>query len=223
MPLEFLKLETWKIYVLIFIVGVLIMTTMELLRHIWIVDHGDAAIIEELDRLEADGKTPTVVATLMSYFNSANPEDSLEIVTWLESRLSDGNGPYFYFSSLYRSKTESAELYHQALPYFVTGLLVYRADAARCAYTRSIENLLIVEDGFFRPLVVVAKQHQQRAALERFALDWEDKLTDRSPAKWICDPVPDATIDASQFMSFTDWLPLRRLVRAQFTSILDQI
>ena len=218
-----LKLETWKIYVLIFIVGVLMMITIELWRHIVIVDHGDAAIIEELDRLEADGETPTVNATLMSYFTSANPEDSLAIVTWLESRLSDGNGPYFYFSSLYRSKTESAELFHQALPYFVTGLLVYRADAARCAYPRSIENLLIVEDGFFRPLIVGVKQHEQRAALERIALDWEDKLTNRSPAKWICDRVPDATTDASQFISFTEWLPLRRRVRTEFTHMLDQI
>ena len=165
-------------------------------KHKFAEQMNNSLIIQSLNKMEAENKHGDIWVKLIKEIQAVSDEDEDLIINWMNKRLSNGNGPYYYITALYymnsaqnvNNKFIAKTIAKRALEYFSAGQLIYRADAFRCNDPTSSQAVPFIESSIFGNEVkkLLNDNQELRSSILPWALEQEEKTKNRKPSVWIC-------------------------------------
>jgi hypothetical protein len=177
----------------------------------------NSKIIQEISRLEQEGKHRDIFAMLTKDVQNFRDNESALVIKWLVLRAKQGHIPYLHLAALHAAKNldfkETSRLYAAAH-------LMSEADALRCNDASAGQAINILEnvmnfDTLHKRLSV---ETRLREMAKSWALEFEETNKDRSVAIWICSHGVNAFSQKSSYLTVGEWGKGREKVRADFAS-----
>ena len=192
----------------------------------------NSSIIQSLNMMEADNKHGEIWVKLIKEMQTVSDEDEDLIIKWMNERLSDGNGPYYYVTALYfmnsaqnvKNKFIAKTIAKRSLEYFSAGQLIYRTDAARCNDPTSIQAVPIIESSIFGNEVkkLLNENQELRSSILPWALEQEEKTKNRKPSVWICAHGIKNFTGKNELLSEDQWDIERLKIRKQYSEFMTK-
>ena len=188
---------------------------------------GRSPLIQEIRKMEADGRYNTIWVKLVNEIHDVSAEDDDLVIKWLKQRLSDGNAPYYYVLSLYYMKKANREgdksIATKAIDYYSAGQLIYRADALRCDDPASVQAVPAVESLFGTSVEdIFRKNRDVKLSSLTWALKQEEKTKNRAPSSWICTQGIKKWTENSGPSPDEQWSEKRQAFRKQYIEFVSK-